>query len=103
LAFDRESLAQCHSRYALTAGKKSVKEQYSFHHVKYLPTRFLYSKYRQLLVGVLAGQILFVAFLLYEGLVVVNNLVYHKPIFLSNRLKIIWYDCEYRQRAPKGQ
>ena len=35
-------------------------------------------KYSQFLVRVLAGQILLVALLFYEGLIECNNLVYHK-------------------------
>ena len=42
-------------------------------HITYFYTR----KDRQLLVGVLVGQILLVAFLCHEALIEVDNLVYH--------------------------
>ena len=42
-------------------------------HITYFYTR----KDRQLLVGVLVGQILLVALLSYKLLIVINNLVYH--------------------------
>ena len=42
-------------------------------HITYFYTR----KDRQLLVGVLVGEILLVALLSYKLLIVINNLVYH--------------------------